>query len=157
MKSFESLIGPETRVALAEHERLLATVSRCVPAQAARHLVHCRLVDGRLRLVLDNASWVAKLRFGERQLLRALVAGGTRVRQVSWHVAPHDPRPELDALRRRGGAPRRFVRAPPRSAAHVASVADALPDDELQRALRALAASMARRAGRGPDDGPGRP
>ena len=153
MKSFDSLIGPDTRAALVEHERLLATVSRCVPAQAASHLVYCRLVDGRLRLVLDSASWVAKLRFGERQLLRALVAGGTRVRQVSWHVAPHDPAPAADARRREGRAPRRTASAPPRSAAHVASVADALPDDELQRALRGLASSMARRAGRSPRGG----
>lgn len=148
MKSFESLVGPETRAALAEHERLKGAVSRCVPAAAAAHLVHCRLADGRLRLVLDSASWVAKLRFGERQLVRALVAGGTRVRQVSWHVAPHDPTP-LGVARREAPADRAPARptrtAPPRSAAHVASVAEALPEDAVGRALRQLARSMARR------------
>ena len=118
-----------------------------MPAGAAAHLVYCRLVDGRLRLTLDNAGWVAKLRFGERQLLRALVAGGTRVRQVSWHVAPADPAPATrgpvrDARRRRPAA------AAPRAVAHVASVAEGLPGDELGRALRGLASTLARRADR---------
>ena len=148
MKSFESLVGPETRAALAEHERLMAAVSRCVPAAARAHLVHCRLADGRLRLVLDSASWVAKLRFEERQLLRALVAGGTRVRQVSWHVAPPDPAPLGVARRARARPPGRELPVPARSAAHVASVAEALAGDEVGRALRGLAASMARRGGR---------
>ncbi len=130
------------------HERLLAEVSRCVPSQAAKHLVHCRLVDGRLRLVLDNAAWVARLRFGERQLLKSLAAGGTRVRQVSWHVAPPEPIPPGDPRLGARRAPRRLAEAQPRAAAHVASVAADQPDDALGRALRNLAATMKRRTGR---------
>lgn len=132
MKSFDSLIGPETRAALADAERLKSLVSRTMPPQAVDRLVFCRLQAHRLRLVLDSAAWVARLRFNERQMVRALSAEGLQIRQVSWHVAPPYVPP---------APPTREARKPRdgRTAALVASVAEDMDDDDLRRALTRLA------------------
>jgi len=132
MKSIDSLIGSDTAAALRDAERVGELVSRNVPARAAERIVFCRLLEGRLRIVVDSAAWVAKLRFAERQLGRALVAEGLAVRRISWHVAPPDHRAE---------PVRRPARRPqdPRVVDHVRSIAQGMPDDALSRALGRLA------------------
>ena len=135
MKSFESLVGPETRRALDDAAQLVELVSRNVPADAARHLLFCRLHDGKLRLVLDSAAWVARLRFGERALVRTLKQQGLEIRQVSWHISPRE---QVTVP-----APRQTVRQRnARTARLIHSVADDMQDDTLGRAMRRLARQL---------------
>jgi len=136
MKAFDSLIGSDTSAALREAERIGELVSRNVPARAAERIVFCRLHDGQLRIVVDSAAWVAKLRFVERQLGRALIAEGLRLRRISWHVAL--PERKAEPVRRRARLP-----VDPRVARHVQAVAQGMEDDDLSRALARLAERLA--------------
>ncbi len=121
---------------------LHSVVTRNMPRGAAEHLLFCRLVDDRLRLTLDHAAWVAKLRFNERAMVRALARDGVRVKQVSWHVAPKE------VTRQRISDP--GDRARPPGAAAVARL-EALAagfeaddaSDPLGRSLRKLAGVLA--------------
>ncbi len=88
MKTFETLIGAETRAAIKQNTQIKQVISQIVPASSARHIEFCRVEGGRLRVTVDNAVWVAKLRFGERQIIRALQSAKLDVHTVSWHVSP---------------------------------------------------------------------
>lgn len=92
MKSFDSLIDPETLASVQRARELHAVVSRNMPRNAVPHLVFCRLVDDQIRLTLDHTAWVARLRFAERKLLKDLATEGIAVKRVSWHVAPPEQR-----------------------------------------------------------------
>ncbi len=123
MKSFDSLIDPETLASVQQARELHARVSRTMPRDAAAHLVFCRLDDDQLRLTVNNASWLAKLRFSERQLLRTLASDGIAVKRISWHVAPPEKRPER-------AAPRRARLPGPSVAAHLRALANDLEDND---------------------------
>lgn len=143
MKSFDSLIGPETQAALDDAEKLMALVTRTMPRAASKHVVFCRLLDGRLRLTLDHAAWVAKLRFNERQILRALEQEGLRIKQVSWHVAPIERRAESAEPPRQPVVPGRDT------IAGLEALARSLaPDDPLARSLNKLASTLTDRSSR---------
>jgi predicted nucleic acid-binding Zn ribbon protein len=156
MKSFDSLIDPETLASVQKAHELQALVSRTVPRAAAPHLVFCRLDDGQLRLTLDHASWLAKLRFSERQLIRDLAKAGIAVERISWHVAPCEQRPTPVRPRR--------ARVPgPTAVAHLRALARVLNseptheqtgdaahvlnnDDALGRSLNRLADVLSRKS-----------
>ena len=76
MKPFDSLIGPAARAAMGEDRRIRGVISRIVPADALAHVMFCRLRERQLRVTLDSAAWVPRLRFTERQLLAALARDG---------------------------------------------------------------------------------
>jgi len=88
MKSLDTLINAETRAAIEQNNCIKQVISRIVPASSAAHIEFCRIEGGRLRVTVDNAAWVAKLRFGERQIIRSLKAQQLDVHTVSWHVSP---------------------------------------------------------------------
>lgn len=88
MKPFDSLIGSAARAAMDEDRRIRGVISRIVPAEALAHVMFCRLRDRQLRVTLDSAAWIPRLRFSERQLLAALARDGLEARTVSWHVTP---------------------------------------------------------------------
>jgi len=139
MKSFESLIGPAARAAMRDDRRIKAVISRIVPADILEHVTFCRLADRQLRVTLDGAAWVSKLRFSERALLSALAHEGLDARTVSWHVAPvPNPTRRESAERSAGGRSDRAARTV-RSAAESASASG---DDELARQLRRMAAHL---------------
>lgn len=152
MKSFDSLIGPETRAAMENARELHAIVSRTVPRDAAEHILFCRLTDDRLRLTLDHSAWVAKLRFNERQIVRVLAGEGFRVKQVSWHVAP----PEQTGTR---GTRRPPAAIPgPVAARRFAALANDFDDDDpLGRSIRRLARTLAGPGKETPRDGEDEP
>lgn len=88
MKSFDTLITAQARTAIKENNHIKKVISQIVPATSVAHIEFCRVEGGRLRVTVDNAAWIAKLRFGERQLVRALRAENFDVHTVSWHVSP---------------------------------------------------------------------
>lgn len=163
MKSFDSLIGPATRAAMRDDRRIRDVISRIVPAETAGHVTFCRLAGRQLRVTVDGAAWVAKLRFSERTLLAALLREGLDVRTVSWHVAPAK-RPSGRETARRSA-----LTASPRAARAVLSAVEGLGEvgataprtatasepgageDELARQMRRMARNL---AGRRPDDEP---
>ncbi len=88
MKSFNTLITAQARTAMQQNSRIQEVISRIVPASSAAHIEFCRIEGGRLRVTVDSAAWIAKLRFGERQLVQALRAEKLDVHTISWHVSP---------------------------------------------------------------------
>lgn len=96
MKTFENLITAKTREAITQNNHIKQVISRIVPASSAAHIEFCRIEGGRLRVTVDSAAWIAKLRFSERQLIQALRAEKLDVHTASWHVAPIDkPKPRV--------------------------------------------------------------
>lgn len=122
MKSFEKLITAKTRAAISENNHIKQVISRIVPASSAAHIEFCRIEGGRLRVTVDNAAWVAKLRFSERPMIQALKAEKLDVHTASWHVAPVDRPPTRVTLRE----PNELSS---RSAAALVALAKATTDD----------------------------
>lgn len=88
MKSLNSLIGKTTRTAIQQDRRIRQLISQIVPARALAHIEFCRLEGGRLRLTVDSAAWVSKLRFSERQIISALRQEKLDAHTISVHVSP---------------------------------------------------------------------
>ncbi len=63
-------------------------ISRIVPATTLAHIQFCRIEGGRMRVTVDNASWIAKLRFSERQILDAMRDEKLDAITMSFHVVP---------------------------------------------------------------------
>ena len=148
MKSFDNLIGPAARAAMREDRRIRGAISRIVPAGALEHVTFCRIDGRQLKVTMDGAAWIPKLRFCERTLLAALIRDGLDVRTVSWHVTPAKTPRGRETVSR---VPRP---ASPQAARALLSVADSLGDDELARQMRRLAGRLVgRRGGDGPADG----
>lgn len=117
MKAFESLVGSSTRAAIENNLKIKQVIASLVPATAMAHIVFCRLEGGRLRVTVDNAAWVAKLRFSERLLITALKAEKKDIHTISWHIAPVE-QPITRSTRRTANKPH------PRSAAMVDALAN---------------------------------
>jgi len=137
MKSFESLVGTAAREAMRDDDRIRSLISRIVPEGALQHITFCRHGDQQLRITLDSAAWISKLRFSERKILAALIRGGYETRTVSWHVAvakPPTTRATTQRLARGGSA---------QAARAVLSAAEENRDrqgnDELSRQLERMA------------------
>jgi len=94
VKKLNKLISASTQATVRENHRIREMVSRIVPARNLAHILFCRLEGGRLRITVDSAAWIARLRFGERQMISALRAEELEVHTISWHVAADEtPRP----------------------------------------------------------------
>ena len=133
MKSFDSLIGPAARAAMRDDRRIRSVISRIVPAAALEHVTFCRLEGPQLKVTLDGAAWIPKLRFCERAVLAALARDGLPARTVSWHVTPAKNPAGRDMAKRAART------ASPRAARAVLSAADSVGDDELARQMRRMA------------------
>lgn len=139
MKSFNSLVDQSARAAIRDDHQIKQVISRIVPATTLPHIEFCRLEGGRLRLTVDNAAWVAKLRFNERQLVDILRGEGLDVHTVSFHVSPAE-KPVLRTTRRQAN------QLSKRSASTLIQAAEAIggadKDDRLRQELLKLAAKM---------------
>jgi len=94
VKKLNRLISATTQATVRENHRIREMVSRIVPASNLAHILFYRLEGGRLRITVDSAAWIARLRFGERQMINALRAEKLEVHTISWHVAAEEtPRP----------------------------------------------------------------
>ena len=140
MKSFDSLIGPAARAAMRDDRRIREAISRIVPAQALHHVTFCRLAGRQLRVTLDSAAWVPRLRFTERPLLAELARDGLDARTVSWHVAPvKNPGPREPSGRRANAGSAQAARA-------VLSAAESIDDEALAGQMRRMARRLTGRA-----------
>ena len=147
MKPFDSLIGSAARAAMGEDRRIQAVISRIVPAEALAHVMFCRLRDRQLRVTLDSAAWVPRLRFSERQLLAALARDGLEARTISWHVTPvKRPAPRETRRRDANAGSAQAARA-------MLSAARDVDDEVLSEQLRRVARRLAGRSVEGPEPG----
>ena len=142
MKSFSSLIDKTTRTVMQQDRQIKHLISQIVPATTLAHIEFCRVEGGRLRLTVDNAVWVAKLRFSERQIIGTLKKEQFDVHTLSCHVAPADNVEARTSLR----TPNKTSR---RTAAALAALADQSADrddDSLRQELLKLAETLRSRA-----------
>ena len=139
MKSFNSLVEQSARSAIRDDQQIKQMISKIVPATTMSHIEFCRLEGGRLRLTVDNAAWIAKLRFSERQLVDTLRFEGFDVHTVSLHVSPAE-KPVLRTTKRQAN------QLSKRSATTLIQAAEAIggqdKDDSLRQELLKLAAKL---------------
>ena len=141
MKSFNTLVGKTTRAAIAGDRQIKQVISRIVPASTLSHIEFCRLEGGRVRITVDSAAWVSRLRFSERQIIDEMRSQRLDVHTASYHVAPNET-----------PTPRKTLRVPQRTqngAASVEAAASAVTDsgdeDRLRQELLKLARTLRER------------
>ena len=123
---------------MRDDRRIRGVISRIVPAGALAHVTFCRVEGTHLRVTMDSAAWIPKLRFCERTLLTALALDGLELRAVSWHVAPAKaPSGRRTATRAARTASAQAARTMRSAAAEVGG--DSPRGDELARQMRRLA------------------
>ena len=153
---------------MRDDRRIRSVISRIVPAPALEHVTFCRIAERRLRVTLDGAAWIPKLRFSERALLAALIRDGLDVHAVSWHVTPaKSPAGRETAKRSALTASPRAARAVlsaatafereggasvPRGAENAAAPEPDHSDDELTRQLRRMARNLVGRSADTPSE-----
>lgn len=125
--------------ALRDDRNIRKTIARIMPPESLTHVQFCRVENRVLKITLDNASWLARLRFVSSQIIGELQKDNITIAQVTWHVAPEklraEPRPQ--ALRKRARSQS--------SANIVQATAESMEDDELKRALLKVAEQLAMR------------
>ena len=109
-------------------------ISRIVPVSTAVHIVFCRLEDQRVRITVDNAVWLPRLRFMERQIIDILRAERLAIDSVSCHVMPQEKAPI--PTRRAPNTPSG------KAASMVEATAESVDDKRLEKALRKMARLM---------------
>ncbi|MFK7853850.1 MAG: DciA family protein [Granulosicoccus sp.] len=140
MKSFNSLVDQSTRTAISNNRQIKELISQIVPSATLSHIEFCRLEGGRLRVTLDSAAWVAKLRFSERQLVDTLRAAGLDAHTVSFHVSPEEKPVLRTTSRKANQASTRSADSLMQAAAAVGSSDE--DDDSLRHELLRLAAKL---------------
>jgi len=131
MKTFDDLISSAARQAMHDDRRIRRLISRIVPADALAHVQFCRIDGMVLRLTVDNASWLSRLRFSESQIIGELATKGIEANTISWHVAS-----EKLTTPKRSSKRKIQTGAAHHSAAIVRATAEALEEDNpLKRAL----------------------
>jgi len=136
MKKFNDLVDLDVKQALNDDRKIRQVVAQIVPPESLGHVQFCRIEDRILKVTLDNASWLARLRFISRQLIDELNRAGYTVSDVTWHVAPEkvkaEPRQRVKRTREGSKA----------SASIVQATAESMESDDLQRALLKMAKQL---------------
>ncbi len=136
MKKFNDLVDQEVKQALRDDHKIRQLVAQIMPPESLSHVQFCRIENRVLKITLDNASWLARLRFISRQLIDELSRAGITVVDITWHVAPEkntvEPRPIATRSRARSKASANILRA----------TAESMEADDLQRALLKVAKQM---------------
>lgn len=88
MKTFSTVIGQSTKAIIVEDRKIKRAISHIVPANSLAHIEFCRLEGGRLRITVDSAAWVSRLRFMERQIIGVLRQHQFDSHTISYHVSP---------------------------------------------------------------------
>lgn len=138
MKKFSELVDQDVKQALNDDRKIRQVIAQIMPPESLTHVQFCRIENRILKITLDNASWLARLRFIARQLIDELDRAGITVAEVSWHVAPEkttvEPRPQMLRERSRSQTSANILQA----------TAESMEADELQRALMKVAKQLAR-------------
>lgn len=101
---------------MLENSQIKRVISRIVPATTMAHVQFCRVEGGRMRLTVDSAAWIARIRFSNRQIIDELRRLSYDVHTISYHVAPAEqPVSRITA--------RNPVKATPRAAAAIEATA----------------------------------
>lgn len=136
MKSVNELITARTQAAVRENERIKELISRIVPPAVLPHICFCRLENATLKVTLDNASWVSRLRFCRSQIVDEISVNLKPINDVTWHVLPAEIEPTTRTSKRphavRSEASARAVR----------SVAKTLESGRLKAALLKAAMNL---------------
>ncbi|MFK8079207.1 MAG: DciA family protein [Granulosicoccus sp.] len=88
MKSFETLVGKTTRAAIADDRHIKQVISKIVPVRTMPHIEFCRVEGGRVRITVDSAVWISRIRFMERRIIDALRENRFDSHTISFHVSP---------------------------------------------------------------------
>jgi len=88
MKDFTALVAPETRRTIRLDHQLREAISQIVPAAALASISLCRLENEQLHITLSSASWLSRLRFSEKAMLKELEKVNLTANGVRWHVLP---------------------------------------------------------------------
>lgn len=123
MKSFETLIGRTTRAAIADDRQIKQMISNIVPVKTMTHIEFCRVEGGRVRITVDSAAWISRIRFLERQIIDAL-----RERQIDSHTISYHVSPELRQAKRKSVPP--AIKTTKGAAAVEAAVSNLIDDGE---------------------------
>jgi len=107
-----------------------------MPPESLAHVQFCRIENRILKVTLDNASWLARLRFISRQLIDELNCAGFTVADTTWHVAPEKIKVEPRSI------PTRKRARSQTSADILQATAESMEADDLQRALLKVARQM---------------
>ncbi len=103
------------------------------------HVQFFRIEQRVIKITVDNASWLARLRFIARQIIDELNKDGLLIEHVTWHVTPASA----------NVAPRERLPQPrvgsTKAAAVLSATANSMEDDELKAALTKMAAQLAKR------------
>lgn len=136
MKKFSELVGPDATQAANDDRKLRRIIASIMPPDSLDHVQFCRIENRILKVTLDNASWLARLRFSSRQIIDELNRQGITVSDTTWHVAPEKAKIEVKTpnLRTRERSTK--------SASIVQSTAETMEDDELKQALLKVAEQL---------------
>lgn len=136
MKKFNDLVDLDVKQALQDDRKIRQVIAQIMPPDAIEHVQFCRMENRVLKVTLDNAAWLARLRFISRQLIDELNRAGVTVVDTTWHVAPEkikvEPRPIASRMRTRSEASGDILQA----------TAESMDADELQSALLKVAKQM---------------
>jgi len=139
MKNFSELVDVDVKQAVNDDRKIKSAIARVMPPESLGHVQFCRVENTTLKVTLDNAGWLARMRFGARQIINELHRDGISVTRTTWHVTPDraqaQPRPLT--LRQRSRSEH--------SANILKTTADAMDADELQRALLKVAEQLRKR------------
>ncbi len=140
MKKFSELVDLDIKQAVHDDRKIKQVVAQIMPPESLDNIQFCRLENRILKLTLDNASWLARMRFISRQIIDELDHVGITVSDVTWHESPEkisaEPRPKTLRKRARSQA----------SASIIAATANDMEPDDLQRALLKIADQLGRRS-----------
>lgn len=140
MKKFSELVDLDVKQAALNDRKIRQVIAQIMPPECLVHLQFCRIENRILKLTLDNASWLARLRFISRQLIDELNREGITIADVTWHVAPDkitvEPRPKV--LRERARSEK--------SAKILSATALSMEEGDLKQALLKIAEQLAKRS-----------
>jgi len=141
MKSFSTLVGKTTRAAIADDRHIKRVISQIVPANTLNHIEFCRLEGGRLRITVDSAAWISRLRFSERQIIDVMRSEQLDTHTVSYHVAPG----EIPTPRKTLRAPKRTQSGAVSMEAAASAISGSAVEDKLRQELLKLARTLRQR------------
>lgn len=142
MNKFNEIVDDHVKQVISDDRKIRHVIEQIMPPECLENVKFLRIENRVLRMTLDNASWLARLRFISPQLIDALKADNITVTKVTWHVAPDKIKVEARAktVQKRAGSES--------GARTLQCTAQDMEADDLQRALLKLAEQLGRRSER---------